>query len=176
MNTSNQLALPPIALREISEEDAFDVLQFESSNSTFFEQWVPARSPEYFEETSLRQVIRDLMADPDRFYLVRSHSNELVGRINLRNLGKAPHDTAELGYRVGEKHQGKGYAKASVLAIVEQTRAERTLTYLEAFAADNNPASSNVLLACGFQWDKAGTKTVQHNSNPLTLHHFVLTL
>ncbi len=176
MNMPTQLALPPIVLREISEEDALDVLHFESSNSTFFEKWVPARGPEHFEEMSLRQVISDLMVDPDRFYLVRSQSNELVGRINLRNLDKAPQGTAELGYRVGEKHLGKGYAKAAVLSIAAQMRAEGTLTHLEAFAADNNPASSNVLLACGFQWDKAGTKTVHHNGNPLTLHHFVLTL
>ncbi len=176
MNTSTQLALPPIALSEISEGDALDVLHFESSNSTFFEQWVPARGPEHFEEMSLRQVIRDLMADRDRFYLVRSKSNELVGRINLRNLDRAPHDTAELGYRVGEKHLGKGYAKAAVLAIAAQMRTQGILKHLEAFAADNNPASSNVLLASGFQWDKAGTKTVQHNGSPLTLHRFVLTL
>ncbi|QUS58880.1 GNAT family N-acetyltransferase [Pseudovibrio brasiliensis] len=176
MNTPSDLALPPLTLHEICEEDALDVLEFESSNSTFFEKWVPARGPEHFEEESLKQVIRDLMTDPDRFYLMRSEAGELVGRINLRNLGKEPLNTAELGYRVGEKHLGKGYAKAAVVAVADLVRAQGDLSELEAFAADNNPASSNVLRACGFRWDKDGTKTVHLNGNPLTLHRFTLTL
>lgn len=176
MNTPTQLAIPPVSLHEICEADALEVLEFESSNSAFFEKWVPARGPEHFEEMSLRQVIKDLMADPDRFYLVRSGTGELVGRINLRKLDKEPLDTVELGYRVGENHLGKGYAKAAVLAVAEQMRADGAMKHLEAFAADNNPASSNVLLACGFRWDKTGTKTVQLNDNPLTLHRFTLTL
>ncbi|KZL17935.1 ribosomal-protein-S5-alanine N-acetyltransferase [Pseudovibrio axinellae] len=176
MSAPSHLALPTVFLHEASEADWPELLEFETSNRVFFEKWVPARNPGYFAQEPLKLIIQGLVADPDRFYLIRNQHQQLVGRINLRGLGKEPYNSAELGYRVGEQHLGKGYAKAAVLALAKQAREDPVLTQLVAFAADNNPASSTVLQTCGFKQDEAATKTVKLNNVPLTLLHFVLPL
>lgn len=165
-----------VHIHELSESDAIDLLEFERINKSFFEKWVPARTEDYFELESLKEIIRELVMDEDRFFLVRNVDNQLIGRINLRAAGASTDGCAELGYRIGEAFGGRGFAKASALALIHHLKVEGGPSSLVAFAAVNNPASSSVLKACGFLQDVAGTKTVQLNEQTLILHKYTFPL
>ncbi|SDQ11860.1 Acetyltransferase (GNAT) domain-containing protein [Pseudovibrio sp. Tun.PSC04-5.I4] len=113
-----------VHIHELAESDAIDLLKFERANKSFFEKWVPARTEDYFELESLKEIIRELVMDEDHFFLVRNEEYQLIGRINLRAAGASTDGGAELGYRIGEAFGGKGFAKASTLALIQHLKAE----------------------------------------------------
>lgn len=112
------LLLPEVELREVQEEDAEALLEFELENRDFFEKWVPARSPDYFEVQALKQIIAVLSEENSSYFLVWAKSQKLAGRINLRLTSPQTPHIAEVGYRIAEAFTGKGYAKAAVEALL----------------------------------------------------------
>lgn len=86
-----------------------------------------ARNDNYYEFKSFTTIIKELTEEQEKgmtyMYLVKCSSGDIVGRVNLVSVVRGGFNKAELGYRVGEKHQGKGYATAAVkLALTEAKR------------------------------------------------------
>ena len=76
---------------------------------------------------------------------IRLHDGTLIGSVG------AGGDPINLGYMLGEKHWGKGYASETCHAFLQKAFAHfQSLTEIEASVFDDNPASANVLLKLGF--------------------------
>jgi RimJ/RimL family protein N-acetyltransferase len=62
----------------------------------------------------------------------------------------------EIGYWLGVKFWGKGYATEAVRAVIDYAFTDLDCESLQSAARVTNPASRRVLEKCGFQWTGAG--------------------
>ena len=74
--------------------------------------------------------------------------NILIGGVGLRNMDI---DYYELGYWIGFKYWGKGYATEACYGLLNYVKKNTAFKYLKAFVCKENIASSNVLKKIGFR-------------------------
>lgn len=134
------------------------LLVFELENRAFFEARINARAPDYYSAAGVTQAIQsaidDAAAGRGYQFLVKS-GDEIIGRINLRDVVRSPMRSAVLGYRIGEAHAGKGHASAALRLLQEIAFGRLGLVRIEAGVHDSNLASARVLLRNGFvQFDQ----------------------
>ncbi len=144
-----------VSVRRLAAEDADRLFVFEAENRSYFEAIGLPRSGAYYERASFQKILEKLVAEQEAemhyLYLARSAQGEVIGRVNLTNVAGEPLRKAELGYRIGEPHQGKGYATAAVKLVLEQARAVHRLHRIEAGTSPENIGSQTVLLKNGFR-------------------------
>ena len=85
-------------------------------------------------------------------YLIKDHTGNVIGRVNLVSIVRGSFNKAELGYRIGEKHQGKGYATNAVKLILDEAVNNHKLHRIEAGTSPDNIGSQIVLIKNGFQF------------------------
>lgn len=152
--------MPAVALYPIAGADAAELLRFETDNRDFFERSMAGFGDDYYNLTAVERVIaertEDWHDDEAYYYLIRDAAGELVGRVNLFGVQRGPAQRAEVGYRVAERHRGKGYATAAVRQVVREAFKVHGLHRLEAATSPKNVASQTVLLRNGFEfWGRA---------------------
>tara|TARA_A100001015_G_scaffold233633_1_gene264872 strand:+ start:49 stop:594 length:546 start_codon:yes stop_codon:yes gene_type:complete len=74
--------------------------------------------------------------------------NILIGGVGLRNMDI---DYYELGYWIGFKYWGKGYATEACYGLLNYVKKNTAFKYLKAYVYKENIASSNVLKKIGFR-------------------------
>ena len=62
----------------------------------------------------------------------------------------------EIGYWLGTRHWGKGYATEAVRALIDHAFTNTDHAALQSSVRVTNPASRRVLEKCGFQWTGVG--------------------
>lgn len=152
--------VPSVTLYPIADADAAELLRFETENRAFFERSIAGFGDDFYNLRTVVQVIADLTEawqnDEAYYYLIRNAAGELVGRVSLFGVRRGPAQTAEIGYRVAERHSGKGYAQAAVAQAVRDAFEVYGLHRLEAATSPKNVASQIVLLKNGFEfWGRA---------------------
>ncbi len=83
------------------------------------------------------------------FAVTLRDGGELIGAIGL--VVARRHDRAELGYWIGRKHWGQGYATEAVRAVVDYGFRELRLNRIEAMHFARNPASGRVMRKIGMR-------------------------
>lgn len=82
------------------------------------------RADTYYRYDSFSQIVKKLVIEQDKgllyMYSVIDQDGTIVGRMNLTDIVQEPLNKAELGYRIGERHQGKEHATSAVKLILEQ--------------------------------------------------------
>ena len=104
------------------------------------------------------------MADAEDFIATANVGNEAVFFITLRNgaligacgFTQADRHPPELGYWLGVRHWGKGYATEAVRAMIDHVFTDLDCEAIQSAARVTNPASRRVLEKCGFQWTGVG--------------------
>ncbi|WP_180953508.1 GNAT family N-acetyltransferase [Bacillus sp. T33-2] len=138
-----------VYIKEISMDDCSQLLEFELANKGFFENYIPARDSSYYSVEGIARSIELMYSlrnqDEYYLYLVRNESDDLVGRINIFNINR-DHLSAEIGYRIGESHTGKGYAERSVELIEHHAATQLGIKILTAQTIASNMASARVLV------------------------------
>lgn len=142
------LAAPSLA-------DVDEMLAFEQANRAFFESRINARPASYYSREGVVAAVmtaqREALEDQAYQFLLREQgSGALVGRVNLSQIRRAHFHAASLGYRVGEGHQGRGFAKAAVRLVLAEAFGKLGLARVEASARPDNTGSLRVLLGHGF--------------------------
>lgn len=135
-----------IELTPLSVEDAPALFAFEVENRAWFEGWVGPRPDSYWEQSSLRDIIRRQVAEGEWMYLVKRRG-DILGRVNLTAEGDG---VVQLGYRIGACHTGGGVASRAVEIALEIART-KGLWAVEARVAKGNDASHRVLEKTGFK-------------------------
>jgi RimJ/RimL family protein N-acetyltransferase len=87
--------------------------------------------------------------DPEVAFLITVSSGEIIGVCGIRTSDRRG---PELGYWVGVRYWGQGYATEAARAVIGHAFTEFGHSALSASARVSNPASRRVLEKCGFQW------------------------
>ena len=144
-----------IRIIAINEKDGPDLLKFEIDNRSFFEKSCLARGDEYYEENNFKKILKELIKEQEQgihyMYLIKNDNDEIVGRINLVDVIRGSMNKAELGYRIAEKHQGKGYGKKAIELVLGEALNIHQLHRIEAGSAIENIASQKILESSGFR-------------------------
>lgn len=131
------------------------LFQFETENRAYFSRIGLGRGDAYYYLQSFSQILAELTAEQEEgghyMYVVLDSQGTVVGRVNFTDVVRGPLQKAELGYRIGESHQGKGYGTAAVALALEQARTVHGLHRIEAGTAPENTPSQHVLLKNGFR-------------------------
>jgi RimJ/RimL family protein N-acetyltransferase len=83
-------------------------------------------------------------------------------------------ETPEIGYWLGAKYWGKGYATEAARALIDHAFTDLDCEALQAAARVTNPASRRVLEKCGFQWTGAGLLRVRALNSSAPVDRFRL--
>lgn len=153
-------AVANITLHPIAEADAAELLRFEVENRAFFEKSMAGFGDAYYGLGAVERILAELTQswedDKSYYYLIRDAAGELVGRISLFDVRRGPLQKAEIGYRIAERHSGKGHATAAVGLVLEDAFEVYKLHRLEGVTSPTNIGSQLVLLKNGFQfWGRA---------------------
>ena len=157
MASGLQLSAP-----ELSDAEA--LLEFERANRAYFERWISARGDGYYNlpavRISIEQAIRQRGADEAYQFLLKD-GGAIVGRVNLRAVTRPYFNKAALGYRIGERHAGRGYASRAVALALEQAFGALELWRVEASSRPENAASVRVLERNGFTVCGRATRAIE---------------
>ena len=172
------LTAEPLHIRPPTLEDAAALLAFELENRAWFERWVHPRDPEFYRLESLRatleQAAQERRSDRSYQYLALAEDGRIVGRVNLRHVRRPHFRSAELGYRIGEREAGRGFASADVALCLREAFGPLGLWRIEATARPMNRASIRVLERSGFTAWGRSTRCVEFDGQWFDLIHFEL--
>lgn len=156
-----------VIIKILEESDTQDLFKFELENRRFFEKVGFARDDSYYELKNFKAIVRDLTEEQEKgmayMYLIKSSSDDIVGRVNLISIVRGNLNKAELGYRIGEKHQGKGYATTAVKLVLNEAKIKYKLHRIEAGTSPDNIGSQIVLIKNGFQFTGRYNKYIYNN-------------
>jgi len=83
-------------------------------------------------------------------------------------------DAPELGYWLGVRFWGHGYATEAVRAVIDHAFEDLDYEALAAGARVTNPASRRVLEKCGFQWTGVGLTRIRALASSAPIDRFRL--
>jgi ribosomal-protein-alanine N-acetyltransferase len=142
-----------ISIARPTLSDAQELLEFELSNRSYFEQWINARAHDYYNIDSVRRAIdnadMERQADRSHQFIVKSN-NGIVGRVNLTSIVRPYLNKATLGYRIGEQYGGRGFATQAVSLVLAEAFGPLGLWRVEAASRPENLGSVSVLEKSGF--------------------------
>lgn len=98
-------------------------------------------------------------------------SDVAIGACGYTQVDRHP---PELGYWLGLKHWGKGYATEAVRAMIDHVFTDHDCEAIQSAARVTNPASRRVLEKCGFQWTGAGLQRVRALGSSVPIDRFRL--
>ncbi len=156
-----------VIIKLLEESDALDLLQFELENRAFFERMGFPRGDNYYESNNFNAIIKELVEEQEKglvyMYLIKDYSGRIIGRVNLVSVVRGDFNKAELGYRIGEEYQGKGYATSAVKLVLDEAVSKHKLHRIEAGTSPDNIGSQIVLIKNGFQFTGRYSKFINEN-------------
>jgi len=145
-----------ITIEKISKSHAEELLKFEKENREFFEVNIPPRADEYYSLKNIEKILDEIVMEQEKglcyMYLIRNKSKEIVGRVNLFSIVRGLFQKAEIGYRIGKKYNGLGYATKAVKLAINEAFNKYDLHRIEAGTSQNNIGSQVVLVKNGFEF------------------------
>jgi ribosomal-protein-alanine N-acetyltransferase len=141
------------AIRPPTLADAADLLAFELENRAWFERWINGRAPDFYSLEGVRDAIACADAarrDDHGYQFLVTSGGRIVGRVNLSQVRRPHFNSAELGYRIGEREAGRGYASEAVRLCLQEAFEALDLWRIESSARPENAASVRVLERNGF--------------------------
>jgi RimJ/RimL family protein N-acetyltransferase len=112
-----------------------------------------ARIPHPYRLTDAEDFIASANVGGETVFIITTRGGALVGACGFSQVDRHP---PEIGYWLGVKHWGKGYATEAVRAVIDHAFTNLDCEALQSSARVTNPASRRVLEKCGFQWTGAG--------------------
>jgi len=139
-------------------------------------KWIPDQV--YADENEAREVLGFLISccnepDPEKKPFVLGielkSTGELIGHAGLSPLNNGE---VEIGYAVGEKHQGKGYATDAVEALSEYGLKHFGLKSVTGVVDSMNTASVRVLEKAGYMFVKEEVRKAFGRTVPCSIFKF----
>lgn len=138
-----------ITIENMSPDNLKDIYIFETDNRVFFEKTLPPRPSNYFNYTSFEIMMLEILEEQSRgecfMHIIRNPLGEMIGRINIHSIKCNINRSAELGYRISESEQGKGYATEAVRLMLQKAFSDYDLETIIAGTAVDNKGSQRVL-------------------------------
>ncbi|MBU3146745.1 GNAT family N-acetyltransferase [Clostridium sp. CF012] len=156
-----------IIIRLLEEADIQELFKFEIENRAFFERMGFDRGDSYYEINNFNAIIKALVEEQENglafMYLIRDYKGKIIGRVNLVSVVRGSFNKAELGYRIGEDYQGRGYATKAVNLAICEAASKHKLHRVEAGTSPYNIGSQIVLVKNGFQFTGRNSKYIYKN-------------
>ena len=144
--------MPVTRLARPGDAPALAALLTESREA--FAPWEPLRDDDFFTAGTQRSLLVDALAahrQDAMVPLVIVDGSTVVGRITLNGVTRGALQSASLGYWVGVRFQGRGFATAAVADAVGLAFGEMRLHRLQAETLLHNLGSQQALLRNGFR-------------------------
>ena len=130
-----------------------------------------ARIPHPYRAGDAEDFITSANRGNDTTFLITLANGTLIGACGLSQLDRHP---PEIGYWLGVKHWGKGYATEAVRAAIDHAFTDHDCEAIQSAARVTNPASRRVLEKCGFQWTGAGLLRIRAIASSAPIDRFRL--
>jgi RimJ/RimL family protein N-acetyltransferase len=104
-------------------------------------------------------------------FLVTVDEDTVIGACGV---GMVEGENPEIGYWIGVRFWGQGFATEAARAVVDYAFDRFGFDALHSSARVTNPASRRVLEKCGFQWTSAGLGRVRALSSSVPIDRFRL--
>lgn len=130
-----------------------------------------ARIPHPYRIADAEDFIAGANLGTETVFVITQRNGAVIGACGFVQVDRHP---PEIGYWLGVKHWGKGYATEAVRAIIDHVFTDLDCEALQAAARVTNPASRRVLEKCGFQWTGAGLGRVRALSSSVPVDRFRL--
>lgn len=144
-----------IKIECMNKANLIEIYEFEMENRIFFESILPPRPDKYFLYESFVELMNEILMEQLRgecyMCIIRNESGKMVGRINLHSIIGNEIKKAELGYRIAEAENGKGYGTKAVKLMIEECIKKFNLSIIEAGTSAKNIGSQKVLIKNGFK-------------------------
>jgi len=130
-----------------------------------------ARIPHPYRHVDAESWIAGANAEPEgETYLIT------LGGVAIGGCGFDMRDgpTPEIGYWLGARHWGKGYATESVRALIDHAFENLEHKALQSSVRVTNPISRRVLEKCGFQWIGVGLCRIRALGSSVPVDRFRL--
>jgi RimJ/RimL family protein N-acetyltransferase len=130
-----------------------------------------ARIPHPYRTGDAEDFIALASRGSETIFVITQRNGALIGACGLSDVaGQSP----EVGYWLGTRFWGKGYATEAVRAVIDHAFAELEHDALQACARVTNPASRRVLEKCGFQWTGVGLHRIRALNSSAPVDRFRL--
>jgi RimJ/RimL family protein N-acetyltransferase len=113
-----------------------------------------ARIPYPYSVTDAKQYIAWARETRDESAFLVTLDDDVV--IGACGVGLGENENPEIGYWVGVRYWGQGFATEAARAVIDYAFEKFGFEALHSAARVTNPASRRVLEKCGFQWTGAG--------------------
>lgn len=143
-----------VRLRLLGKDDAPAALAYAIENREFLAEWEPVRDRSWFTLRAQLVDIEAALADEaaDRRYAFGVfRGDDLVGRITLNQVVRGVFQNAYLGYSIGRRWNGRGFATEAVRLALEHAFGEVGLHRVQAAVMPRNAGSIRVLEKNGFR-------------------------
>jgi len=134
-----------------------------------------ARIPHPYRRTDADDFILSANRGADTAFVVALRngrgSPQVIGACGFTQIDRHP---PEIGYWLGVKFWGNGYATEAVRAMIDHAFTDRDCDALHAAVRVTNPASRRVLEKCGFQWTGAGLLRIRAIASSAPIDRFRL--
>jgi RimJ/RimL family protein N-acetyltransferase len=104
-------------------------------------------------------------------FLVTLDDDTIIGACGF---GQVEGEKPEIGYWIGVRYWGDGYATEAARAVIDYAFAQFDHEAIHSSARVTNPASRRVLEKCGFQWTGAGLGRVRALGSSVPVDRFRL--
>ena len=152
------------------------MLAFELANRDWFERWVHARDPAFYRleaiHAAIERAAEERRADTAYRFVAFGADGRIVGGVNLSKVRRGHFRSAELGYHVGEREVGRGFASAAVALCLREAFGALGLWRIEATVRPIHQASIRVLERSGFTAWGRSTRCVEFDGEWFDLIHF----
>lgn len=166
-------------IRTLRPDDAAPLLAFEQANRAWFERHIDRRPDTFYSVDGIHAHVAQFLDEhaQGRMHpcVIVGEQGQLIGRANLKDIDGQT-QTAEVGYRIGERQGGKGLATAALHHLIALAQDEWRLASLCAYAIDGNAASIRVLERCGFVQGMAVPDIAIVEGNVVDGHAYALDL
>ena len=130
-----------------------------------------ARIPHPYRTGDAEDFIATANQGSEMVFLITQRNGAAIGACGLHDVAGQP---PEIGYWLGAKFWGKGYATEAVRALIDHAFTDLDYEALQSSARVTNPASRRVLEKCGFQWTGVGLHRIRALSSSAPIDRFRL--
>jgi RimJ/RimL family protein N-acetyltransferase len=134
-----------------------------------------ARIPHPYRKSDADDFILSANRGGETTFLITTRNGQgnaqVMGACGFTQIDRHP---PEVGYWLGAKFWGKGYATEAVRAVIDHVFSDLDCEALHAAARVTNPASRRVLEKCGFQWTGAGLLRIRALGSSAPIDRFRL--
>jgi RimJ/RimL family protein N-acetyltransferase len=130
-----------------------------------------ARIPHPYRRSDADDFILSANRGSETTFLITSRNGAVMGACGFTQVDRHP---PEVGYWLGAKFWGKGYATEAVRAVIDHVFTDLDCEAIHSAARVTNPASRRVLEKCGFQWTGAGLLRIRALASSAPIDRFRL--